>query len=358
MALSKPLSRFLSLWRPALALLIGTLSGMVAEAIGLPLPWMLGSMIGVTIAALGGAPIKSPIGLRIVFLPVLGVMLGSGIDADVLAAMGRWTITFIFLIPFSIATAIASYWFYRGVGRYDKPTAFFSAMPGGLNEMLLMGAAAGGDEKRIAMAHATRILAVVMFGVLFFGIVMGVSSARSTPSGGSLDSLSLQDWLILGGCALLGVRLALLLRLPAAPILGPMLLSGAAHISGLVTVAPPTLLVIVAQVVIGTIIGGRFVGATLRSVGRDMALGVGSSLVMIAVAVFFAWIVSSLSGTELSHTFLAYSPGGLTEMSLLALAMGQEVAYVSMMHVARITLVVFAAAPALRWLSRWRRASL
>jgi uncharacterized membrane protein AbrB (regulator of aidB expression) len=65
-----------------------------------------------------------------------------------------------------------------------------------------------------------------------------------------------------------------------------------------------------------------------------------------------------VSATELSHSFLAYSPGGLTEMSLLALAMDQEVAYVSMMHIARISLVVLAAAPVLRWLSRWRRAPL
>jgi membrane AbrB-like protein len=231
-------------------------------------------------------------------------------------------------------------------------------MPGGLNEMLLMGVAAGGEEKRIATAHATRILASVVFVVLFFGLFMGVSSGRSGQTGVPLDALSIMDWLILGGCALLGVRLALLIRLPAAPILGPMLLSGAAHIGGLVTVAPPTLLVVVAQVVIGTIIGGRFVGATLGGVGRDIALGVGSSLTMIAVAVLFAWIVSAVSATELSHSFLAYSPGGLTEMSLLALAMDQEVAYVSMMHIARISLVVLAAAPVLRWLSRWRRAPL
>ena len=62
----------------------------------------------------------------------------------------------------------------------------------------------------------------------------------------------------------------------------------------------------------------------------------------------------------MSQTFLAYSPtrllayslGGLAEMSLLSLAMGQDVAYVSVMHVARLTLVIGAATPLFRVLRR------
>ena len=45
----------------------------------------------------------------------------------------------------------------------------------------------------------------------------------------------------------------------------------------------------------------------------------------------------------LAQAFLAYAPGGLTEMSLLTLAMGQDATYVSVIHVIRITLVIAAA---------------
>ena len=54
----------------------------------------------------------------------------------------------------------------------------------------------------------------------------------------------------------------------------------------------------------------------------------------------FAAIIAGLSGLPLAQAFLAYSPGGLTEMSLLTLAMDQDVVYVSVMHVIRITLVI------------------
>jgi uncharacterized membrane protein AbrB (regulator of aidB expression) len=64
---------------------------------------------------------------------------------------------------------------------------------------------------------------------------------------------------------------------------------------------------------------------------------------MLVVAVAFAFIAAELTGLQASQIFLAYSPGGLTEMLLLALAMGQDVAFVSVMHLLRILLVIMGA---------------
>lgn len=335
--------------RGVLALGIGVLSGGIAFLIHLPLPWMLGPLIGVTIAALAGAPLHPPLPLRPIMIPVIGVMLGSSITPDVLSALGNWTMTVVLLIPFLISAATVSYLIYRRIGGYDPTTAFFSAMPGGLNDMLVMGAEAGGVERKIALAHALRIFCVIVFVVLFFGLVLGVTSGGGRGTDWvPLLAMSPFDLGILAACAALGVPLGTWARLPAAPVFGPMILSGIVHVTEIVTVAPPTIIVIMAQVVIGTIVGCRFVGALLRDVGRDMWLGLLSSLAMLGVAVVFALVVSRITGVPLSQSFLAYSPGGLAEMSLLALAMGQDVAYVSVMHVVRLMLVIGAASPLFR----------
>ena len=42
----------------ALALLLGSLGGWAASALGLPLPWMIGAMTATTVAAVAGAPKK------------------------------------------------------------------------------------------------------------------------------------------------------------------------------------------------------------------------------------------------------------------------------------------------------------
>ena len=347
------MTRIAPLGGQAFALGLGSVSGLAASFTGLPLPWLLGAMIGTTVASVAGAPIRGPNKLRPLVVPVIGVMLGSGVTSDILQRMLEFWPAIVLLVPFLAVSAIASYAIYRLLGRFDPVTAFFCAMPGGLNDMMILGEEAGGNSRRIALAHATRILVVITFVVLFYGLVLGVESdagggARIVP----LSLLTPSDWIILGACAVIGAPLAKWLGLPAPQILGPMILSGLTHGVGLVHVAPPTILVILAQIVVGTVVGCRFLGATFREVWREVLLGGGSSLAMIGVAIVFALGLSRMSGDPLELSFLALSPGGLTEMSLLALAMGQDVIYVTTLHIIRISIVIAMAAPVFRLIRR------
>lgn len=325
----------------SLAILIGLVCGISGYFSGLPLPWMLGPMIGNTVAAMLRVPVRGPDKLRPLVIPVIGVMLGSGVTAEIFGVLGNWVLTLLVLPLFLGCAAGLSFLIFRRIGGYDPVTAFCSAMPGGLNEMLILGAETGGSERQIALAHAARILVVIIFVALFFGLVLGVSSGgRGAAQWVTLGALDLTDYVILGACAVLGSWLAHRFSLPAAPIFGPMILSGIAHIAGWVTVAPPTPFVIAAQITMGTIIGTRFAGATFTEVRRDLALASIATLAMLLVAAVFAEVIAVASGIPLSQAFLAYSPGGLTEMSLLALALDQDVTYVSVMHIIRITLVI------------------
>ena len=333
-------------WAPTkpvlLALAISLLCGIGAYFAGLPLPWMLGPMIGNTIAAMFGLPIRGPDRLRPVVIPIIGVMLGSSITMALFSDVANWAVTLMILPVFLALASGLSFLVYRRIGSYDPVTAYYAAMPGGLNEMLFLGGAAGGDEKRIALAHAARILIVIMFVVVYFWLALGVTSTGGANWVG-LNALTVRDYAILTVCAVAGIFVGKALRLPAAPVFGPMLLSGIAHLAGWVTVSPPTLFIVIAQLVIGTVIGARFVGAKPQEIARDLGLAVVSAFGMLIIAVGFAELIALRTGMSLSQAFLAFSPGGLTEMSLLTLAMEQDVAFVSAIHLIRITLVIAAA---------------
>lgn len=329
--------------RQGLALAIGAAAGYVAYRSGIPLPWMLGPMIANTVVAVGGGPVLPPMRLRPLVIPVIGVMLGATVTADVLGSLGRWAVSIAFLAPFLAVAALLSYLIYRRFGRYDRVTAYFAAMPGGLNEMVLAGADLGGQERKIALAHATRVLLVILFVGLFYGLVLGVTSSGNSRAWTGLSSLSALDYAAFLACALAGSWAGQRARLPAGSLLGPMVLSAILHVGHWVEVPPPTLLVIGAQVVLGTVIGCRFLGARLRELAVDLVLGLVSTLSMLAATIGFAALVGWLTGIDIAAAFLAYSPGGLTEMSLLALAMQQDVAYVSVSHIIRILMVIVVA---------------
>ena len=73
-----------------LALAIGTLGGAAARWLGLPLPWMIGAIAATAGAAMAGAPIALPQGLRSVMVALLGVMLGSGFSPAILEHLADW----------------------------------------------------------------------------------------------------------------------------------------------------------------------------------------------------------------------------------------------------------------------------
>lgn len=337
-----------------LALLIGLISATLAFLINMPLPWMLGSMVGVTIAAMSRVPFTAPDRLRPIVVPVVGVMLGSTVNADIFQKLGPWALTLLILPLVLICSATISYVIYRRIGHYDHTTAFYSAMPGGLNEMLLLGSGAGGNERRIALAHAARVLLVIFMVAIVFGVFMGVRSDSGAASWTPLTAPSVLDYALLLGCAVIGAPLAKQINLPAAPMFGPMTLSGFVHLMGWTHVAPPTIFIIGAQIVVGTVIGCRFIGATLRDVGQDLGLAALGTALALTAAGLMAFIAITMIDMPLSQAFLAFAPGGLTEMSLMTLAIGQDVAFVTVAHLIRVTMVI-AIAPMVFGLLVWKR---
>jgi len=333
----------------ALTLLLGSIGGYVFYVLRLPLPWMLGAMSLATIAALAGAPLASWPSFRNAMVAILGVMLGSQFNAETFARMADWYVGIAGVAVSGGLMVVSCTLYYRKIGGYDRTSAYFSAIPGGLSEMMVLGEAMGGDARKISLSHGIRILTAVFLIAFYFRVFEGYE-----PSGlinREIAAVSWWDNLILLACAVVGWPGARLLRIPAAQLVGPLALSAAAHLSGIVTAMPPTELITMAQVALGATIGARFVGVGFREIWRVIALSVGAALIMVAIAGIFAAALGELSDTSHTSLFLALAPGGLAEMSIIALSFGTAAAFVSTHHIVRIILLVVIA-PALFRMAR------
>lgn len=338
--------------RLLLAVALGALGGGTFLALGLPLPWLLGAMLFSTLAALSGVRPEVPNRLRMAMLAVLGVMLGSDFSPGLLARVGDWGPSLLGLTIVTLLTPFLLMAFFLRFGPTGPVTAYFSAAPGGLSEMVSIGTEKGGDGRTISLVHALRILFVVFTVPIWFQ-VFGVldttggevDMARPALAGPSLlaGGMTLKEAAILAACAVIGLPLARLLRIPAAPLIGPMVLSGVAHLTGLAVLRPPVELIALAQIVIGASLGSRFAGSRVRELGRIALVSMAASLVMLLLAAATAWAVAAVTGLPFVTLMLAYVPGGVAEMSLISLALGADVAFVATHHLVRIALVVMAA---------------
>lgn len=332
-------------------LVLGVAGGALFYLLHLPLPWMLGAMAATTIAAMSGVRVALMPRLRLAFIAILGVMLGSAFTPEIVRSIGLWLGSFGWLAVYVIIATAVVFAFYRRVARYDDVTAYFSAAPGGLSEMILAGGALGGDERRISLAHGARILTAIFalsFGYRWFGGY--VPPADGSPVLATV--LALEDWALLIGCGIAGILLAHTLRIPAYALVGPMVLSAIAHGAGLTHSRPPVWLVAMAQIVVGAMVGSRFDGVKPRVVGQALLLATGATIVLLAFAALFGEAVERSVGIPFSAALLAFAPGGLAEMSLIALSLDVDAAYVSSHHIVRIFMIVLAAPALFRLLRR------
>ena len=323
-------------------LVIGAAGGAVFAWLNLPLAWMLGAMVATTAASLGGATLHVPAPMRSIMVAIIGVLLGASFTPEVLDKAREWPLTIGCLALYIGFVIGILFLYFRRVMGFDAPTAYFSAAPGGLSEMVITGAAMGADDRTIALIHAARVLVVVLTIPFWYRFMTGVTTMPSS-IGPSIGAIGLADLAMLGACAVAGVWAGRLVRLPAYRLSGPLLASAVVHATGLSASAPPWEIVAVAQVVVGSAIGARFTGVPVRRVLGLAAAAVVSTVVMLAATVAFALVLAPATGIDWRSIVLAYAPGGLAEMSLVALSLGIETAFVATHHVLRLGLIVVGA---------------
>ena len=323
----------------ALALAIGAVGGFVFDWLKMPLAWMLGACVFSTVAAFAGLRIGMRVRLRQGMIIVMGVLLGSGFTPELVQQLGKWAVSLGVLSGMTMTGATLGYFWFRRFTMWDKVTCYFAAMPGGLNDMTIMGGAMGGQERAIALAHALRILTVVLTIPVWYRLVNGAQTSVLTLTRGPTGN-DWQDYAVLIACGVAGAVVGRLLRLPASFMMGPMLMSAIAHLAGFTSSKPPGELVAAAQVVVGCGIGCRFVGTALDQLHKEVGASIGAAVLLIGCAVAFAEVTHAMTGLNLDATVLSYAPGGFAEMSLIGLALGVEVAMVATHHLFRLFLII------------------
>jgi membrane AbrB-like protein len=326
------------------ALVLGTIGGAIFRYFNLPLAWMLGAMTACGIGAILHLPIGTPAFVRAPMSAVIGSMLGTSFTLAIFTSIATWAIPIAGLLVYIFVSGGLCYFYYFRVVGLDRPTAYFSGMPGGLLDMVILGGANGGDERTIALIQSARVFLVVLLFPTIIHFLTGAELASQGSNYRPLGVIGLAGvvWFIVSAWG--GIWLGQKLRLPAPFLIGPMLLSAALHLTGLTHFTLPSVVVAAAQVALGCTVGCRFVGTPPAMILRVLAQSVGATLVLLMITVVFAEVISHLTGIPAEGVMLAYSPGGLAEMSLVAYAVGVDVPMVVAHHMIRVFMVIAGAA--------------
>lgn len=312
---------------------------------------MLGALAATMAGSLAGADIAVPQAIRKPMIAVVGIILGSAFTSDRLDDLMAWLPSVATMPIYVLALGTLILFYLRKVSGFDHKTAFFAATPGGLSEMVALSDQLGGDLRSVALFHSARLVLIVFSIPLMASFLVDVEpGVLSVPEH---QEIKLREVLSLIAMAALGWELARRIRLPAASFMGPLLVSTILHLFGLMTLSPPAFMLALAQLVIGSSVGARFSGVPLSSIIRTLLIGSGGALMMLALTLIFALVLHQLTGHPMTLLLLALIPGGFPEMSLIALAMGMDPAFVVTHHGLRTLLIFAFTFPIFALLTRW-----
>jgi len=327
-------------------------AGAACQAVGTPLPWMIGPLLVMALLRFSGVEVTAPRGGReagqVIIATVLGLYFTPLVAREVLE---RWEL----LVAAAAFATVLAYLGALPIARLtgtDRTTAFFASVPGGATEMAILGERFGAQPDRIALAQSLRILLVVVL-VPFAFTVAGVHGFDpAVPVVREVHGLGLGA---LFACTTAGGFILSRVRIPNAWLLGALAVSVLVTSSGLEWSAVPAPLGNGGQLLLGCALGSRFEREFARRAPRFVLVVGVTTVAAIGLAAAFGAALAQLSGVAVPTMILATAPGGIAEMCITAKVLQLGVPMVTAAHVTRVIVLVTTTAPTFRLVRRiWR----
>jgi len=290
-------------------------------------------MLGVAALAAAGRAGALPKPLRQLAILISGVGMGSGLTPATIHTLARYPGSLALMALALSGMVAASFAILARSPGFSRSTAFFSAIPGALSYVFIVAAPTGADMPRVAVIQVFRLF--VLMAIVPIVARASVPAARMVfPTDSAAVTASL--------LAIAAIAAKLIARRGSsatAPLYAAIVVSALAHGTGW---APGRLapgLQIAAQLLVGAWIGTRFVGFDWELLRRSVFAALTSFLAAFSVAALCAAAAAWLVPAPFPEALVAFAPGGLEAMTMMAFALGLDPLFVGAHHIARFFLI-------------------
>lgn len=316
----------------AITLGAALVGGAVLAHTPVPAPWLTGAMFGAAFAGIW-RPVTNvgPTFRDFAFL-LAGLTLGCSVRPATLRAFTDYPLSLTVLVlgvVLTIGLSAAALMRFFGWRRAD---AIFASAPGALSTVLILASSEGADLRRVIVVQLTRLFALV---ACLPSIML--ASGIVADSGAIVVAEPLTAWETaeIFGLGIAASWLAVLLRFPSPWFMGPMLAAAFLTGSGIITDIFPPALAITGFVMIGAFIGVRFHGLKMAELTAIFPAALTSLIITVVTAFSLAALTHWIAHIPTAEALIAFAPGGLEAMTILAFALHLDPVYIGAHHLAR-----------------------
>ncbi|MBE6013503.1 MAG: AbrB family transcriptional regulator [Lachnospiraceae bacterium] len=336
---------------------IGVTGGILAKKLKfIPAAFMLGSLIFVTVFNLTTEYTYFPYWIRILTQIVAGAYLGLNITKESLHSIK--TVFFpiaVIMFQYTLFTLFFGYIMHKVSGT-DIVTSLYCFAPGGISDLGIIADSLGGDVAVITFMQLIRLITVFGFYPFFYNFIakkgiIKVGEERGKREPKEPKEIKESDitfftkerkikgtFVALSFCSIGGLT-GYFLGLPAGAMVFSMLFAVIINLLYRYSYMPIQMRFF-SQMLSGVYLGLKITKASLIGISNSMGSVVIMLISIITTPIIFGYITHKITKLDLGTSLFACTPGGMSEMTILADDMGFDFVKVSIIHLARMLVVI------------------
>ena len=321
---------------------IGAIGGFIAYKLNLPLPWLLGALFLNFFFSFTKVKLKfSKKLLNPIFL-IIGIILGGTFNATLLYKVNLWIYSSLAMILFVATSTFFVSLYLIKICNFKKITAILAALPGAFMPIVsTLDEIKNTDEhQKVIITQATRVIFIVSFVPFFFNFNLGKAKLNTMNKDYFFDLNFVTE---IGALIILSYLFSLLLKkikIPSPTLLSGMFVSGFFYTTGIISARFPDLGINIIFILLGTALGTRLNGLTIKELLHYLFHGVVISGILISISLLFAYLLSLILGFDFLNAFLSFAPGGIHEMVIISYAYDIDPIFISYHNFFRLIIIV------------------
>ena len=336
-----------------LVILISIPSAIIADYFNIPLAWMLGPMIITSIGALAGLKVKMPKLALSSILIILGLHIGNYIDQNLFNQISNWIWTSLIMLIYIIICILIVAKYLQKFAGYGEKASIFSAAPGALGPLMILAENEKTDLSQVATSHLIRLIIIIT--VIPFIVVSNTGNDVLLNDDFNYLGQNHLNLFLLIFASLFFIFIFDKIKIPAALLSGTLFASGLLQISDIASYKLPDETVNFCLLILGSSVGCRFAEKTVKEIANNSLHSIVATTILVVLGLLAAYVATFFVDTNILTLILSFSPGGIYEVAVIAIAFDLDPDFVAFHHIIRLLFILFTVPIFLRVLEKIKK---
>jgi len=334
-------------------LIISFPSAIIADYFNIPLAWFLGPMIVTSIAALSGLKIIMPKIVLSFILIILGLHIGNYIDQNLFNQISNWIWTSLIMLIYIIISILIVAKYLQKFASYGEKASIFSAAPGALGPLMILAENEKTDLSQVATSHLIRLIIIIT--VIPFIIVNNTGNDVLLNDDFNYLGQNHLNLILLIFASLFFIFVFDKIRVPAALLSGTLFASGLLQMTDVASYKLPDASINFCLLILGASVGCRFAEKTIKEIANNSLHSLVATTILVLLGFVAAYVATFFVDTNILTLILSFSPGGIYEVAVIAIAFNLEPDFVAFHHIIRLLFILFTVPVILKVLSKFKK---